>query len=144
REGDARFLGDRHLSHDGRRKSARDPLRECRTAAGEPCPRRWLSQTARGLQHPALPQPIDLAGARRGRARRGREVCQGPQRVRPSRSRFPGMRWKIAEMYRDIEAARSILYRACATADPFPDPLLAAAAKVTVNEMALRVTSDAI
>ena len=57
---------------------------------------------------------------------------------------FQGMRWKIAEMYRDIEAARSILYRACAAADPFPDPLLAAAAKVTCNEMALRVTSDAI
>jgi len=54
------------------------------------------------------------------------------------------MRWKIAEMYRDIEASRSILYRACASADPFPDPLLAAAAKVTVNEMALRVTSEAI
>ena len=50
---------------------------------------------------------------------------------------FQGMRWKIAEMYRDIEASRSILYRACASADPFPDPLLAAAAKVTVNEMAL-------
>ena len=29
-------------------------------------------------------------------------------------------------------------------ADPFPDPLLAAAAKITVNEMALRVTSEAI
>src|SRR5215212_3349311 len=57
---------------------------------------------------------------------------------------FQGMRWKIAEMYRDIEASRSILYRACASADPFPDPLLAAAAKITVNEMALRVTSDGI
>jgi alkylation response protein AidB-like acyl-CoA dehydrogenase len=57
---------------------------------------------------------------------------------------FQGMRWKIAEMYRDIEAARSVLYRACATADPFPDPLLAAVAKVTCNEMALRVTSEAI
>ncbi|MGE5268970.1 MAG: acyl-CoA dehydrogenase family protein [Thiohalocapsa sp.] len=57
---------------------------------------------------------------------------------------FQGMRWKIAEMYRDIEASRSILYRAAAGADPFPDPLLAAAAKVTVNEMALRVTSEAI
>ena len=54
------------------------------------------------------------------------------------------MRWKIAEMYRDIEASRSILYRACASANPFPDPLLAAAAKVTCNEMALRVTSEAI
>jgi alkylation response protein AidB-like acyl-CoA dehydrogenase len=57
---------------------------------------------------------------------------------------FQGMRWKIAEMYRDIEASRSILYRACATANPFPDPYLAAAAKVTVNEMSLRVTSEAI
>jgi alkylation response protein AidB-like acyl-CoA dehydrogenase len=57
---------------------------------------------------------------------------------------FQGMRWKIAEMYREIEAARSALYRACATADPFPDPLLAAVAKVTCNEMALKVTSEAI
>src|SRR5207302_10511870 len=38
---------------------------------------------------------------------------------------FQGIRWKIAEMYREIEASRSILYRACASADPFPDPLLA-------------------
>ncbi len=57
---------------------------------------------------------------------------------------FQGMRWKIAEMYRDIEAARSILYRACLSADPFPDPLLAAVAKITCNEMALRVTSEAV
>jgi len=57
---------------------------------------------------------------------------------------FQGMRWKIAEMYREVETARSVLYRACASADPFPDPLLAAVAKVTCNEMALKVTSDAI
>ena len=57
---------------------------------------------------------------------------------------FQGIRWKIAEMYRDIEASRSILYRACASADPFPDPILAASAKITCNEMALRVTSEAI
>jgi alkylation response protein AidB-like acyl-CoA dehydrogenase len=43
-----------------------------------------------------------------------------------------------------IETARSVLYRACASADPFPDPLLAAVAKVTCNEMALKVTSEAI
>jgi len=57
---------------------------------------------------------------------------------------FQGMRWKLAEMYRDIEAARSVLYRACASAKPFPDPLLAAVAKVTCNEMSLRVTSEAV
>jgi alkylation response protein AidB-like acyl-CoA dehydrogenase len=57
---------------------------------------------------------------------------------------FQGMRWKIAEMYKDIEVGRSMLYRACASANPFPDPLLAAVAKVYCNEMALRVTSEAL
>jgi alkylation response protein AidB-like acyl-CoA dehydrogenase len=57
---------------------------------------------------------------------------------------FQGMRWKLAEMYRDIEVGRSILYRACATADPFPDPYQAALAKMYCNEMAIRVTGEAI
>jgi alkylation response protein AidB-like acyl-CoA dehydrogenase len=55
-----------------------------------------------------------------------------------------GIRWKLADMYRDIEAARGILYRACATANPFPDPFLAAVAKTICNEMSNRVTSEAI
>lgn len=55
-----------------------------------------------------------------------------------------GMRWKIAEMARDIEVARSMLYRAAASANPFPDPYLAAIAKMHVNEMAIRVTSEAL
>ena len=59
-------------------------------------------------------------------------------------SEFQGMRWKLAEMYRDIEAARSLLYRACLTANPFPDPYEAAIAKMVCNEMAIRVTSEAI
>jgi len=54
------------------------------------------------------------------------------------------VRWKLAEMYREIETARSILYRACMTANPFPDPFLAAVAKITCNEMSNRVTSEAI
>ena len=57
---------------------------------------------------------------------------------------FQGMRWKLADMWREIEAARGLLYRACASAKPFPDPLLAATAKVTCNEMSVRVTSEAI
>ena len=57
---------------------------------------------------------------------------------------FQGMRWKLADMFNQIEAGRGLLYRACATADPFPDPLLAAQAKVFCNEMSIRVTSDAI
>jgi alkylation response protein AidB-like acyl-CoA dehydrogenase len=57
---------------------------------------------------------------------------------------FQGMRWKLATMYHDIEAGRGLLYRACASADPFPDALLAATAKVFCNEMSIRVTSDAL
>lgn len=57
---------------------------------------------------------------------------------------FQGVRWKLADMYKDIEAARGLLWRACWTADPFPDPFLAATAKVFCNEMAIRVTSEAV
>jgi len=57
---------------------------------------------------------------------------------------FQGIRWKLADMYRDIEAARGLLYRACATANPFPDPFMAAIAKTYCNEMSNRVTSEAI
>jgi alkylation response protein AidB-like acyl-CoA dehydrogenase len=57
---------------------------------------------------------------------------------------FQGMRWKLADMWREIEAARGLLYRACAGADPFPDPLLAATAKIFCNEMSVRITSEAI
>jgi alkylation response protein AidB-like acyl-CoA dehydrogenase len=57
---------------------------------------------------------------------------------------FQGMRWKLATMYHEIEAGRGLLYRACASADPFPEALLAATAKVHCNEMAIRVTSDAL
>jgi len=57
---------------------------------------------------------------------------------------FQGMRWKLATMYHEIEAGRGLLYRACASADPFPDALLAATAKVFCNEMSIRVTSDAL
>lgn len=57
---------------------------------------------------------------------------------------FQGVRWKLADMYKDIEAARGLLWRACWTADPFPDPFLAATAKVFCNEMAIRVTNEAV
>jgi alkylation response protein AidB-like acyl-CoA dehydrogenase len=57
---------------------------------------------------------------------------------------FQGARWKLADMYKDIEAGRGLLYRACATANPFPDPFMAATAKVFCNEMAIRVTNEAV
>ena len=41
-------------------------------------------------------------------------------------------------------AGRGLLYRAYATANPFPDPLAAAVAKVYCNEMSVRVTGEAV
>src|SRR6476660_9632220 len=57
---------------------------------------------------------------------------------------YQGIRWKLADMFKDIEAGRGLLYRACMTANPFPDPFMAATAKVFCNEMSLRVTSEAV
>ena len=59
-------------------------------------------------------------------------------------SDFQGLRWKVADMYIQIEAARGLLYRAAVSGDRFPDPTLAAMAKIYTNEMSIRVTSDAI
>ena len=83
-----------------------------------------------GLAEGALEEAIKYA---RDRSAFGRPIGE-----------FQAIRHKLAEMYRDIEASRSVLYRAAASANPFPDPYLSAVAKITVNEMALRVTSDAI
>lgn len=83
-----------------------------------------------GLAEGAFGEAVKYA---RGRTAFGRSI-----------GAFQGMRWKLAEMYRDIETARAILYRACATADPFPDPHMAAVAKMVCNDMAIRVTSEAI
>jgi alkylation response protein AidB-like acyl-CoA dehydrogenase len=57
---------------------------------------------------------------------------------------FQAIRHKLAEMYRDIEVGRAMLYRACATANPFPNAYEAAVAKMYCNEMSIRVTSEAI
>jgi alkylation response protein AidB-like acyl-CoA dehydrogenase len=57
---------------------------------------------------------------------------------------FQGMRWKGADMYIEVEAARGLLYRAAVSGDKFPERALAAMAKIYCNEMAIRVTSEAV
>lgn len=57
---------------------------------------------------------------------------------------FQGMRWKLADMLIQIEAGRGLLYRAAVSGGQFPDPTLAAMAKIYCNEMSIRVTSEAI
>ena len=57
---------------------------------------------------------------------------------------FQGLQWMLADMAIQLNAARLGIHQAAASADPFPDPLLAAQAKVFASEMAIRVTNDAL
>jgi alkylation response protein AidB-like acyl-CoA dehydrogenase len=57
---------------------------------------------------------------------------------------FQGLQWKLADMAIALEAARLSVRRAAAMADPFPDPLYAAEAKVLASETAIKVTNEAL
>lgn len=83
-----------------------------------------------GLAEGALEEAV---GYMRNRSAFGRKIGE-----------FQGLRWKVADMYIQIEAARGLLYRAAVSGGEFPDPVLAAMAKIYCNEMSIRVTSEAI
>lgn len=56
-------------------------------------------------------------------------------------SEMQGLRWLMADMWIEIEAARSLCYRALAAIDAGkPDPCLSSVAKVQATEMALKTT----
>ena len=61
---------------------------------------------------------------------------------------FQGLQWMLADMSVKLEAARSLIYRAAASrgpgGGPFPDPALAAQAKIFTSEAAIAVVSDAL
>ena len=61
---------------------------------------------------------------------------------------FQGLQWILADMSVKLEAARSLTYRAAASrgpgGSPFPDPALAAQAKIFTAEAAIAVVSDAL
>ncbi len=61
---------------------------------------------------------------------------------------FQGLQWMVADMNVAIDAARMMLWRAAVsaqtTASGFPDPLMAAQAKLIASEMAVKVTNDAL
>ncbi|PHK95486.1 acyl-CoA dehydrogenase [Pseudoroseomonas rhizosphaerae] len=85
---------------------------------------------ALGIAQGAYELALDHAGARE---QFGRPIAE-----------FQGLQWMLADMSIQLNAARLSLHDAAASADPFPDPLLAAQAKVLASEMAIRVTNDAL
>ncbi len=57
---------------------------------------------------------------------------------------FQGVQWMLADMATGLNAARLGIHQAALSADPFPDPLLAAQAKLFASELAIKVTNDAL
>jgi 3-sulfinopropanoyl-CoA desulfinase len=57
---------------------------------------------------------------------------------------FQGLQWIVADMAVALNAARLSLHQAALSADPFPDPLLAAQAKIIASETANTVTNQAL
>jgi len=61
---------------------------------------------------------------------------------------FQGLQWMVADMNVQLEASRMMLWRAAASAQTtgtgFPDPLMAAQAKLLASETAVKVSNDAL
>ena len=61
---------------------------------------------------------------------------------------FQGLQWILADARIQLDAARLMIWRAAASAETsgsgFPDPLLAAEAKIIASETAIKVTNDAL
>ena len=74
-------------------------------------------------------------------------VKQREQFDRPI-AEFQGVQWSLADMSVKLEAARSLTWRAAESHgpnnSPFPDPAMAAQAKIFTAEAAIEVVSDAL
>jgi 3-sulfinopropanoyl-CoA desulfinase len=59
---------------------------------------------------------------------------------------FQGLQWLLADMSIGLEAARALIHKAACSAPPggFPDPQMAARAKILAAETAIKVTNDAL
>ncbi len=61
---------------------------------------------------------------------------------------FQGLQWSLADMQTQLTAARLMLHAAARSrgpdGSPFPDPMLAAQAKIFASEAAIRIVNDAL
>jgi alkylation response protein AidB-like acyl-CoA dehydrogenase len=61
---------------------------------------------------------------------------------------FQGLQWMLADMQTQLTASRLMLYAAASSrgpgGSPFPDPVLAAQAKIFASEAAIKIVNDAL
>ena len=87
-------------------------------------------------------------GIARGAFETARDFVKTREQFGRPLAEFQGLQWILADMAMQIEAARLMIWRAVASAGTqpsgFPDPMLAAQAKIFTSEMAVKVTNDAL
>ncbi|MBM3650198.1 MAG: acyl-CoA dehydrogenase [Alphaproteobacteria bacterium] len=85
---------------------------------------------ALGLADGAYRLALDYAGRRE---QFGRPIAE-----------FQGIQWMLADMSTLSDAARMLIHRAAARANPFSEPTEAAKAKVFASETAIKISNDAL
>jgi alkylation response protein AidB-like acyl-CoA dehydrogenase len=89
---------------------------------------------AMGVAAGALEHALDFA---KTREQFGRPIAE-----------FQGLQWMLADMQTQLTASRLMLYTAARSRGPdgsaFPDPMLAAQAKIFASEAAIRIVNDAL
>jgi alkylation response protein AidB-like acyl-CoA dehydrogenase len=89
---------------------------------------------AMGIAAGALDHALDWA---KSREQFGRPIAE-----------FQGLQWMLADMQTQLTASRLMLYAAARSRGPadsaFPDPMLAAQAKIFASEAAIRIVNDAL
>lgn len=87
-------------------------------------------------------------GIARGAFETARDFLKTREQFGRPIAEFQGLQWMLADMAMKIDAARLMIWRAAlsaeTTASGFPDPMLAAEAKIMASEMAVAVTNDAL
>ncbi|MEL7466244.1 MAG: 3-sulfinopropanoyl-CoA desulfinase [Pseudomonadota bacterium] len=87
-------------------------------------------------------------GVARGAYEAARDYLKSREQFGRPIAEFQGLQWMLADMAMKIEAARLMIWRAALSAETtesgFPDPMLAAQAKIMASEMAVEVTNQAL
>jgi 3-sulfinopropanoyl-CoA desulfinase len=115
-------------------------------------PPKGLKHGFAGLMNAYNGQRIGAATVALGVAASAYDAARDYVRVREQFGRpiaeFQGLQWMIADMNVSLEAARTMIWRAAVSAETsgsgFPDPLMAAQAKLLASETAVKVTNDAL
>lgn len=87
-------------------------------------------------------------GVARGAYEAARDYLKEREQFGRPIAEFQGLQWMLADMAMKLDAARLMLWRAALSAETtgsgFPDPMLAAQAKIMASETAVEVTNNAL